>query len=183
MRIQRSIMGLSAVAFLLGFICLSAAALADEPYNEYYSWVDSSSGMMVITDDPSRIPPALKRSPVHVHRFKESPLTEPDPSIYQMDDGATDGEDASPSWQVPEQRFTVSSLLQAPDSTNPIYIHVPGLGGREIPSGMSYVWVPLWSPIALGNVSVAGFWWHPMAMSPERAFEKFLIDYRRQRGE
>ncbi len=180
-------MGLSAIAFLLGFVCLLPAALADEQYNEFYSWIDSSSGRMVITDDSGRIPPSLKRGPVQVHRFKESPssplFSEPDEPIYQMDGRPADEEDdASPSWQAPDRRFTVSSFLQAPDSMNPVYIHVPGLGGREIPSGMNYVWVPLRSPIALGNVSVAGFWWHPTAMSPERAFEQFLIDYRRQRG-
>lgn len=156
--------GLAGSLLLTGALCLPAPASA----NDYYSWIDSN-GTMVMTDDPSRIPPADNRSQIQVHRFNEAPPTAPGPAP------------AEPALRKPEE-----PLAARPEAVDPQTLDLPLvlLNEPENQVRAQYVWVPLLSPLFVGGASVTGFWWHPGATSPVEAFKHFLAQhYRHQQNQ
>lgn len=148
---------------LIGLLCLPPAGSA----NDYYSWIDGN-GTMVMTDDPSRIPPLSGRSQIQVHRFE--PMVQGAP-------GSAGAEAAPASRDEPPPR---------PDAVDPRDLDLPlvVLGRPDEPVGGRYVWVPLLSPLFVGGNTVHGFWWYPGATSPVEAFKHFLAQhYREQRAQ
>lgn len=146
---------------LIGLLGLPAAA----PANDYYSWIDSN-GTMVMTDDPSRVPPPSSRIQVQVHRFQPVP---PSPTIVE---------------EPPPASREDSSRAARPEAMDPRDLSLPAilLGEPDQPVRAQYVWVPLLSPLFVGGNVVNGFWWHPGPISPVEAFKQFLAQhYREQR--
>jgi hypothetical protein len=143
---------------LAALLCLPAAGSA----NDYYSWIDSN-GTIMMTDDPSRVPPATGRSQIQVHRFEPA---QPAASAAH--------EPASVSRQDPP--------AARPEAVDPRDLNLPlvVLGEPDKHVGPQYVWVPLLSPLLLGGNSVSGFWWYPGATSPVEAFKQFLAQHYRQ---
>jgi hypothetical protein len=150
-------------SLLLSGVLLSASALSA---NEYYSWIDAN-GTMVMTDDPSRVPPATSRSQIQVHRFQPAA---PVPSVAQ--EPVIAPHEASPPVR--------------PDAVDPRDLDFPlvVLGEPDKSVGPQYVWVPLLSPLSIGGNLVNGFWWYPGPTSPVEAFKQFLAQhYREQRNQ
>jgi hypothetical protein len=149
---------------LIGILCLPPAGSA----NDYYSWVDGN-GTMVMTDDPSRIPPPSSRSQIQVHRFE---------AMAQGDPGLPGQEPAPVSREEPPPL--------RPEAVDPADLNLPlvVLGHPDQPVGARYVWVPLLSPLFVGGNPVRGFWWYPGSTSPVEAFKHFLAQhYREQRAQ
>lgn len=160
------------------FLCIlivtaaSGVALA----GEFYSWTDSS-GMMVLTDNPGRIPPATSRGPVAVYQFKDSPPPSPQDRAVRMARAAASmdmyAEDIlpepdpmpSPHWSA--QR--VEPIDPAELGISEVLLDVPAE-----PVKPQYVWVPFVVPVYLGAGAVSGFWCHRDATSPILAFKQFL---------
>jgi hypothetical protein len=145
----------------MGALCLPGFASA----NDYYSWVDGN-GTMVMTDDPSRIPPADHRSQIQVHRFMEAPPSPPGPA---------------PAEPASREREEPSDTAR-PEAVDPRSLDLPLvlLDEPENQVRAQYVWVPLLSPLFVGGTAVSGFWWHPGATSPVEAFKHFLAQHFRQ---
>lgn len=161
---RQSAPGLAGCALLIGALCFPSFGLA----NDYYSWIDAN-GTMVMTDDPSRVPPATSRSEIQIHRFKTVP---PSPS------GKPDAERASSEREEPPSA--------RPEAVDPLDLNMPLvlLDEPENQVKAQYVWVPLLSPLFVGGNSVSGFWWHPGATSPVEAFKQYLAQhYRQQRAQ
>jgi hypothetical protein len=155
----RSVLGLAGGVLLIGLVCAPSIGAA----NDYYSWIDAN-GTMVMTDDPSRVPPPTDRSQIQVHRFAPAP---PGPAAAQ--EAAPVLRDQPP----PAAR---------PDAVDPRDLNMPLvlLGEPDNQVRAQYVWVPLLSPLFVGGSSVNGFWWHPGAISPVEAFKQFLAQHYRQ---
>jgi hypothetical protein len=150
--------GFAGSVLLAGALCLPGLASA----NDYYSWIDAT-GTMVMTDDPSRIPPADNRSQIQVHRFTEAP---PSPPALAP---------AEPASREPEE----PPQAARPEAVDPRSLDLPLvlLTEPENQVRAQYVWVPLLSPLFVGGTSVSGFWWHPGATSPVEAFKHFLSQH------
>lgn len=144
---------------LIALLCLPQAGSA----SDYYSWIDGN-GTMVMTDDPSRVPPPTSRSQIQVHRFEPSPL------------GAQNGPAEEPAPASREE-----PALARPEAVDPGDLNLPlvVLGEPERPVGARYVWVPLLSPLLVGGNTVRGFWWYPGTTSPVEAFKHFLAQHYR----
>ncbi len=161
MNVLRAAPGFAGSLLLLGTLCQPASGSA----NDYYSWIDAN-GTMVMTDDPSRIPPADNRSQIQVHRFTEAPPSQ---------SGPPPPEPASREREEPSQ-------AARPEAVDPRALDLPLvlLNEPETQVRAQYVWVPLLSPLFVGGTSVSGFWWHPGAVSPVEAFKHYLAQYFRQ---
>lgn len=125
---------------------------------EYYSWIDPS-GTMVLTNDPSTIPPASKRSQVAVHHYEDSQTSAAPPAP------------AAPS---PPEASSVSHPASA--VTAPVGLDMPRiLLDSPDPSFQSqYNWVPLASPIYLGSGTLSGFWCLRTVAAPLQVFKQYL---------
>lgn len=143
-------------AMLAAMFCLPASGSA----NDYYSWIDAN-GTMVMTDDPSRVPPPTDRSQIQVHRFQSAPPGEPG---------------------RPEPEITPREEPPRPAPVDPAALELPSvlLDDPEANVRAQYVWVPLLSPLFVRGNSVNGFWWHPGTTSPVEAFKQFLGRHNRQ---
>jgi hypothetical protein len=161
MNVPSAAPGLAWGVLLMGAVCLPGLA----PANDYYSWIDVN-GTMVMTDDPSRIPPADNRSQIQVHRFTEAPPAPP---------RTAPAEAASREPEEPPQ-------AARPEAVDPSSLDLPLvlLNEPENQVRAQYIWVPLLSPLFVGGASVSGFWWHPGATSPVEAFKHFLAQHFRQ---
>ena len=157
---RRSVPWVAGCVLLITVLCLPPAGSA----NDYYSWIDAN-GTMVMTDDPSRVPPPTSRSEIQVHRF-EPPVP--------GDPGRPEEEPASASREEPTP--------PRPEAVDPRDLNLPlvVLGEPDQPVGGQYVWVPLLSPLFVGGNAVRGFWWHPGATSPVEAFKHFLARHNRE---
>lgn len=138
-------------------ILLWVAALGFPPTvvsGEYYSWIDPS-GTMVLTNDPSNIPPASKRSPVAVHHYEDSPAS------------------AAPAPAPPPMPSAGRPAMAA---SNPANLNLPGilLDTPDPSVQFQYNWVPLASPIYLGSGTVSGFWCLRTVAVPLQAFKLYL---------
>jgi hypothetical protein len=144
---------------LAAMLCLPVSASA----NDYYSWIDAN-GTMVMTDDPSRVPPPTDRSQIQVHRFAPA------------SSGKAGRAEAEP---VPREE---PPPVARPEAVDPRDLNLPlvVLGGPDKNVGPQYVWVPLVSPLFVGGNMVNGFWWYPGATSPVEAFKQFLARHNRQ---
>jgi len=132
--------------------------------NDYYSWIDGN-GTVMMTDDPSRVPPAATRSPVQVHRFE--PVAPSPPALHEVEPA------------LREEAPTVAPV-------DPANLDLPMvlLGEPDHQVRAQYVWVPLLSPLFVGGNSISGFWWHPGGTSPVEAFKHYLAQhYREQRNQ
>jgi hypothetical protein len=127
---------------------------------EYYSWIDPS-GVLVMTDDPNRIPSPTQRSTVEIHRFQD-----PSPGLSgpATNAGASAG---APETQAPEPPPDLPSVV---------------VGMPDDPVRSQYVWVPLGQPLPIGSEFVSGFWWHPGISSPIDAFKAFLRQHQLAAG-
>jgi len=143
-------------AMLAAMFCLPASGSA----NDYYSWIDAN-GTMVMTDDPSRVPPPTDRSQIHVHRFESAPPGKP---------GRPEPEIA-PREEPPQVALVDPAQLSLPT----VLLDDPEANMRA-----QYVWVPLLSPLFVRGNQVNGFWWHPGPTSPVDAFKQFLAQHFRQ---
>ncbi len=161
MNVPPAARGFAWSVLLLGSLCLPVSASA----NDYYSWIDAN-GTMVMTDDPSRIPPTGNHSQVEVHRFTEAPPSPP---------GPPQAEPASREREEPQQ-------ASRPEAVDPRSLDLPLvlLNEPENQVRAQYVWVPLLSPLFVGGTAVSGFWWHPSATSPVEAFKHYLAQHYRQ---
>lgn len=162
-------------AFWVGIAGLSPVVMA----GDFYSWIDAS-GTTVITDDPSRIPPATDRTPVAVHHFKESP-----PPPRQGDQSARVEQAEQLRSELSElvellreyRDLTVGDRLRRePSPIHPSDLNLPevllDVPGESVKP--QYLWVPFVVPVYLGAGVVPGFWCHRDADSPIQAFKRFL---------
>ena len=154
----RSASGLVGSLLLVSVLLLPLSVSA----NDYYSWIDAN-GTMVMTDDPSRVPPPTSRSQIQVHRFEPVP---PSPPVTRSAEPAS-GEEPKAA---------------RPDAVDPRDLNLPPVVLAEPDNQVraQYVWVPLLSPLFVGSNSVSGFWWHPGPTSPVEAFKYFLSQHYRQ---
>lgn len=160
---HRNTPGTTGSLLLIGLLVLPSASSA----NDYYSWIDSN-GTMVMTDDPSRVPPPTSRSQIQVHRFQSAP---PSPPV---------AEEPAPALREEPMRAARPEAVDPRDLTLPPVI----LGEPDNHVRAQYVWVPLLSPLFVGGNAVNGFWWHPGPTSPVEAFKQFLAQhYREQRNQ
>ena len=140
--------------------CLPAAGSA----NDYYSWNDGN-GTVMMTDDPSRVPPPSSRSQIQVHRFE--PVTPGPPAVHEA---GTESREETPA--------------AAPVDPRQLDLPMVVLGEPDNQVRAQYVWVPLLSPLFVGGNSINGFWWHPGGTSPVEAFKHYLSQhYREQRNQ
>jgi hypothetical protein len=157
---------------------------------EFYSWIEPS-GTMVMTDDPSSIPPSVTRSPVSIHRFEDpvrsradvtrrqvSPVAQ-QPSGEESTDGLRDtGRDAGgkPRGTNTEEKRTepdeIGETPESDDSHDPILLEAPEDTVRR-----EYLWVPLLAPVYVGTSHISGFWCHRSVSSPVAAFKTFLAQH------
>jgi hypothetical protein len=153
---HRSVPGVAGSVLLIAVLCLPPSASA----NDYYSWIDGN-GTMVMTDDPSRVPPPTSRSQIQVHRFE--PSTPGDPGRPE--------EEPAPLEEPPKV---------AP--VDPVNLDLPlvRLDDPETHLRAQYLWVPLLSPLFVRGNMVSGFWWHPGSTSPVEAFKHFLARHNRE---
>ena len=151
-----------AVPICAVMLLLIATLAAPAGAAEYYSWIDPN-GVMVMTDDPNRIPAPTERSRVEIHRFRD-----PAPGMMSSagDDARTAVEGAASreprAMESPPSAELPSVLLQPPDD----------------PMRSQYVWVPLQQPLPIGGQTVTGYWWHPGVTSQIDAFKSFLRQHR-----
>jgi hypothetical protein len=148
---------------------------------EFYSWIDPS-GTMVMTDDPSQIPPSAVRSPVSIHRFQTRSValdTAGHPHrkgrSFERD---TPGQEppARPSQQAAQQVTQIvqktEPAVRAETETAPVLLETPEETARN-----QYLWMPLLAPVYLGGNLVSGFWSHRSVSSPVEAFRRFLAKH------
>jgi hypothetical protein len=156
---RRSVLNVAGRALLIGLVCVPAIGSA----NDYYSWIDAN-GTMVMTDDPSRVPPPTDRSQIQVHRFEPAPPGPP--AVHEP---------------APAPREEPPPAAR-PDAVDPHDLNMPLvlLGEPDNQVRAQYTWVPLLSPLFVGGNSVNGFWWHPGPISPVEAFKQFLAQHYRQ---
>ncbi|MGH7259682.1 MAG: DUF4124 domain-containing protein [Nitrospiraceae bacterium] len=161
MNVPNAARGFAGSVLLMGALCLPASGSA----NDYYSWIDAN-GTMVMTDDPSRIPPADNRSQIQVHRFTEAPPSPPrTPAVEPSSREQEEPPQAARSEAVDPRALDLPLVL---------------LNEPETQMRAQYIWVPLLSPLFVGGTSVIGFWWHPGTTSPVEAFKHYLAQYFRQ---
>ena len=153
---DRYAQGLVGSILLIGALCAPLSVSA----NDYYSWIDAN-GTMVMTDDPSRVPPPASRSQIQVHRFE--PVA-PSPPVTHEPESAS------------HEELPHVAAVDPQDLNLPLVV----LGEPENQVRAQYVWVPLLSPLFVGGNSVSGFWWHPGATSPVEAFKQYLAQHYRQ---
>ncbi|MEK6617213.1 MAG: DUF4124 domain-containing protein [Nitrospirota bacterium] len=178
MRVRREsyARGLSTATIGVGLACLASFAGA----GEFYSWTDAS-GIMVMTDDSSRIPPATVRSPVAVHRFQDSrpSPSQPQESVRVLSSPAASEPAESSS---ANQKESQQPAKREPVPVNPADLDLPQVlleaPGETVRT--QYLWVPLLAPIYLGSSSVSGFWHHRNVSSPVEAFKHFLRQHPQQ---
>jgi hypothetical protein len=152
--------GVAVSIMLVSALCLPASGSA----NDYYSWIDAN-GTMVMTDDPSRVPPPTNRSQIQVHRFEPAPPSAP---ASQGLEPVTRDEPAQAPVVDPRDLSLPLVLLDEPE--------------HQVRA--QYVWVPLLSPLFVRGNPINGFWWHPGATSPVEAFKHYLAQhYRDQRNQ
>jgi hypothetical protein len=162
---------------LLTVLAWTSGAIA-APGTEFYSWIDPS-GTMVMTDDPSQIPPSAVRSPVSIHRFQD-PAVATDVARHPRRK-ATRPEQESPTRQdvsaQPTQQGT--QVIQKPEpavpaeaEAAPVLLEIPEDTARN-----QYLWMPLLAPVYLGGNLVSGFWSHRSVSSPVEAFRRFLAKH------
>lgn len=144
---------------VLAGLSLAMIAIGAEA-GDYYSWIDAN-GTIVMTDDPSRVPPANNRSQIQVHRFE--PVAPSPPATH----------DPEP---VPREESPQVAAVDPHDLSAPLVL----LDEPENHVRAQYVWVPLLSPLFVGGNSVSGFWWHPGVISPVEAFKQYLAQHYRQ---
>jgi hypothetical protein len=146
------------------------------PGTEFYSWIDPS-GTMVMTDDPSQIPPSAVRSPVSIHRFQERPIThdvarhprrKPVPSEQESITQEPPVEPTKPTQIVQK----TEPAVPAETETAPVLLETPEETTRN-----QYLWMPLLAPVYLGGNLVSGFWSHRSVSSPVEAFRRFLAKH------
>jgi hypothetical protein len=162
-----------------GLVCLSSGATIAEAA-EFYSWIDPG-GTMVMTDDPSHIPPAATRSPISIHRFQEVTETE-----AVSDPGRKRGRRPTAG---PREQAGKESEVRVPIKARPARPEAPSksdvpegeeplppvlLDGPEESVRTQYLWVPLLAPVYVGGNQVSGFWCHRTVSSPVDAFKRFL---------
>lgn len=154
-----------------GAICAASAAEAAE----FYSWI-IPDGTMVITDDASRIPPQGERSPVKVHRFKDSPRAGLSSTVSDTSVRATLSDtDAKPSLESRSEdrpsvmRHTVEAE-PADQDLSTVSLEEPTQ--RTLPD---YRWVSLTTPVYLTSGPISGFWCRRHVKDPLRA----LVDHLR----
>ena len=132
--------------------------------NDYYSWIDGN-GTVMMTDDPSRVPPPSSRSQIQVHRFE--PVAPSPPAVHEA---GTESREETPT--------------AAPVDPRQLDLPMVVLGEPDNQVRAQYVWVPLLSPLFVGGNSINGFWWHPGGTSPVEAFKHYLSQhYREQRNQ
>ena len=151
---------------------LVPGTLAHGDAAEVYSWVDSS-GAVVMTDDPGRIPPATQRHSLSIHRFDTSPAA-PDQSMERGN--------RSDERNAPEPHATRHNLVESQPTTsgeNDAAASDVVLKMTDDLDRDSYVWMPFQTPIALGSDMISGFWWHPGVTSPVDAFRAYLRRHHR----
>jgi hypothetical protein len=150
---------------LSGLLFVRTLAYGDAA--EVYSWVDSS-GAVVMTDDPGRIPPATQRRSLSIHRFDTSPA---------VSDRAVAGGTRSDERNGPQQQEDPKDLAESRHTksghddvaASDVVLKMTDDLDRD-----SYVWMPFQAPIALGSEVIGGFWWHPGVTSPVDAFKAYL---------
>jgi hypothetical protein len=150
--------------------------------NDYYSWIDSN-GTMVMTDDPSRVPPSTGRSQIQVHRFEPVAPSRAWGNRFKPVhlDLAAAGRWRNPAVaHEPESASREESPQIAAVDPHDLNLPLVVLGEPEGQMRAQYVWVPLLSPLFVGGSSVSGFWWHPGATSPVEAFKQYLAQHYRQ---
>jgi hypothetical protein len=152
-------------------ICAASAAGAAE----FYSWI-TPDGTMVVTDDASRIPPEGERSPVNVHRFKDSPRaglssTVSDASVRATlpDTDATSSLETRSNDRPSVMRDTVEAEPADQD------LSAVSLEEPTQPTLPDYRWVSLTTPLYLTSGPISGFWCRRHVKDPLRA----LVDHLR----
>ncbi|HEX3203272.1 MAG TPA: DUF4124 domain-containing protein [Nitrospiraceae bacterium] len=151
---------------------LVPGTLAHGDTAEVYSWVDST-GAVVMTDDPGRIPPATQRHSLSIHRFDTSTAA----SDQSMERGNRSEERNAPDPQ---------EIRHDPAESVPITRGNDDASASDVVLKMtddldrdSYVWMPFQTPLAVGSDVVGGFWWHPGVTSPVDAFKAYLRRHHR----
>jgi hypothetical protein len=163
--------GLSAALMGVALASLPSGGLAAE----FYSWIDSS-GTMVMTDDLSRVPPAIQRSAVSVHRFLDR-QSEPPFSRVQSESN----ENGEVSLQARLSQKTGGDQTQ-PLPADPALLDLPKilLVTPDERAQAEYVWVPLLSPLYLGASPVPGFWCLRSVTDPGVALNAYVNQHRGQ---
>ncbi|MGH7230666.1 MAG: hypothetical protein ACREJU_04820 [Nitrospiraceae bacterium] len=139
---------------------------------EFYSWIEPS-GTAVLTDDPSRIPPADERSAVAIYRYPDRASSPPSPQRNMV---GTEGLIGRAQPRMPE-----SAAYAELSSVDPADIDAPDvlLDQPEQSFQSDYVWVPLQAPLLLSSRYVSGFWWRPGRASPTDGFNAALLQLAR----
>lgn len=169
-------MGVHRWAYALGFIVAASVAAGGlaraASGGEFYSWIDPS-GTMVMTDDPSKIPPPTQRSEVQVHKFLRS---QPSASKASVARPPTSMEARDPSAETPTAPSVAGREASRAAPVDPNDLELPTVLLEPPADGVQsqYVWVPLTAPIYLQSGSVSGFWCHRKVKSPVDAFTQFL---------
>jgi hypothetical protein len=169
-------MGVHRWAYALGFFVaasVAAGALAHAASGgEFYSWIDPS-GTMVMTDDPSKIPPPTQRSEVQVHKFSRS---QPSVSKASVARQPASVESSDPSVEKPATAPVAGREASRGAAVDPNDLDLPTVMLEPPADGIQsqYVWVPLTAPIYLRSGTVSGFWCHRQVKSPVDAFTQFL---------
>ncbi|MCH6558276.1 MAG: hypothetical protein IH803_08680, partial [Nitrospirae bacterium] len=141
----------------------------------FYSWIDSS-GTVVMTDDPTRVPLLEERSAVRVHRFLDEAAA---PSRVEDSVGDSDRSDRAMTMESPAVSRTASEEPQRtrePSPVDPAELALPTvvLEPPDDAVQVKYTWVPFKTPLLFGLKPVHGFWWHPGSRTPLEAFNRFL---------
>jgi len=133
--------------------------------------------MMVLTDNPGRIPPATSRGPVAVYQFKDSPPPSPQDHAVRMARAAASMDPyAEDILAEPDPMPSPHWSAQRVEPIDPAELGLPEvlLDAPAEPVKPQYVWVPFVVPVYLGAGAVSGFWCHRDATSPILAFKQFL---------
>ncbi len=169
-------MGVHRWVYALGFFVAASVAAGGVARaasgSEFYSWIDPS-GTMVMTDDPSKIPPPTQRSEVQVHKFT---MSQPSPKKASVARPPASLESPDPSVEAPSAPSVASREPSRATSVDPNDLDLPTVLLEPPGDGVQsqYVWVPLTAPIYLKAGSVSGFWCHRKVKSPVDAFTQFL---------
>ena len=154
-----------------GAICAAWAVEAAE----FYSWI-TPDGMMVITDDASRLPPEGERSSVKVHRFKDSPRTGLSSTVSDISvRAALPDPDAKPPLETRSQDRP--SVMRDTVEAEPADQDLSAVSLEEPtqPTLPDYRWVSLTTPLYLTSGPISGFWCRRHVKDPLRA----LVDHLR----
>jgi hypothetical protein len=148
------------------------------PGTEFYSWIDPS-GTMVMTDDPSQIPPSAARSPVSIHRYQERPITHDlarhpsrKPASSEQESLPRQDPLVEPTKQATQVVQKTEPAVPAETESAPVLLETPEETARN-----QYLWMPLLAPVYLGGNLVSGFWSHRSVSSPVEAFRRFLAKH------